>query len=312
MTPLYLAVGTDDAAYFGFGSNGTGSQLYRYHGGTTVHTAPAAPPDGTSAGGGVYGIEVTPSNEVFWLSAYFTDEFSLAVDVECGGAGGTARICEPTVDQPTTMIVDPSGTFWVGGTSFSGGGEVRTSNNASAFFNTQSVMQLLNGPGPAVWSVLADYTQNPTQYIIAQLAVSGSNVNIVRSYPIPAGEAISSMTVGGDGNFWFTDNQRNAIGRMTPGGALTEFPLPSPNALGPPWYGQWQIATACDGSVWFSEPGPNKVGRMDVNARLSEVPLPTAGATPAAVATVPGLHKCVSPEVWVAEQQVDALAAISY
>ncbi|HZZ65759.1 MAG TPA: hypothetical protein VFE17_09695 [Candidatus Baltobacteraceae bacterium] len=312
MSPLYLAVGTDNAAYFGFGSNGTGSVLYRYHGGTTVQTAPAPPPDGAGAGGGVYGIDVTASDQVFWLSAYFSGDFSLEVDVECGGAGGTARICEPTVDQPTTMIVDPSGTFWIGGISFSGGGQVRTSNNASVEFNTQSVMQLLNGPGPAVWSVLADYTQNPTQYIIAQLAISGSSINVVRSYPLPAGDAIASMTVGGDGNFWFTDNQQNAIGRMTASGALKEYPLPSANALGPPWYGQWQIATACDGAVWFSEPGPNKVGRMDSSATLTEVALPTAGASPGAVATAPGIHKCANPQVWVAEQQADALAAISY
>lgn len=286
--------------------------LYRYRGGSTVQTAPAPPPDGAGAGGGVYGIEVTPSNQVFWLSAYFTGDFSLAVDVECGGAGGTATICEPSVDQPTTMLVDRSGTFWVGGMSFSGGGQVRTSSNASIGFNTQSVMQLLNGPGPAVWSVLADYTQNPAQFSIAQLGVSGSNINVVRTYSLPPGDAISSMTLGGDGNFWFTDNQQNAIGRMTPSGSLNEYRLPSANALGPPWYGQWQIATACDGAVWFSEPGPNKVGRMDAHATLSEIALPTAGATPEAVAAPPFGAKCVTPEVWVGEEQAAALAAISY
>ena len=312
VTPLYVAAGPDDAAYFGFGANGSGGNLYRYYSGSFVQTKQANPPNGYAPGGGVYGISVTDSGKVFWLSAYFGSSFSLNVTVQCGGSGGKASICEPTVDEPTSMLVDSSGAFWVAGLSFNGGGQIATSSSASANFDTASVMQILNGPGRRVWGVLADFSQSPTQYSIAEFVVSGRSIVMPHDYVLPPGDSVASMTLGGDGALWFTDNQRNAIGRMNPGGSLQEFPLPTPNALAAPWYGQWQIATACDGAVWFTEPGPNKVGRMDSSGRLNEFVLPTAGALPGPIAARPLNHRCVAPELWIGEQQVNALAAVTF
>ncbi len=312
VSPLYVAAAPDNAVYFGFGANGTGSNLYRLMGGALTQTSPADPPSGYSAGGGVYGITVTPLNKVFWLSAYFGSSFALYVASECGGAGGTATLCEPTVDEPTSMLVDASGVFWVAGLSFNGGGQVATSTNAGGLFNA-CIMQILNGPGNAVWGVLADFSTSPAQYSIAEFALNGSSVSIVRNNALPSGDTISSMTVGGDGNFWFADYQRNAIGRMDPRGTLREFPLSSATALAAPWYGQSQIATACDGSVWFSEPGPNKVARIDAAGKINEFAVPTGSALVGPVATPPvTAGRCHPPEVWVGEQNVNKLAAISF
>ncbi len=306
-----MAAGPDNAVYFGYGANGGGTNLYRLLNGTLTQTSPATPPSGYTPGGGVYGIAVTPLDKVFWLSAYFGNSFSLNVSVECGGAGGTATLCEPTVDEPTAMLVDASGVFWVGGIAFSGGGQIATSSNANGAFSNASVMQLLNGPGGAVWGVLANLSTNPVQYSIAEFAISGSSVGIVRNNPLPSGDAISSMTIGGDGNFWFTDYQRDAIGRMSVNGTVREFPLTSANALAAPWYGQSQIATACDGAVWFSEPGPNKVARIDLTGKINEFSIPTPSALVGPVATAPG-KACRKPEVWVGEQNVNKLAAFSF
>jgi len=313
VTPLYLAAGPDHAAYFGFGANGSGSNLYRYISGSIVETTPANPPSGYAPGGGVYGITVTNSGRVFWLSAYFGPSFSLYVTVECGGSGGKASICQPTVDEPTSMLVDSSGSFWVAGLSFNGGGQIVTSSNASASFARASVMQILNGPGLRVWGALADFSQSPTQYSIAEFVVSGHSIAIQHDYVLPRGDSVASMTLGGDGDLWFTDNQRNAIGRMTASGSLREFPLRSPNALAAPFYGQWQIATSCDGAVWFTEPGPDNVGRMDSSGRLNEFALPTPGALPGPIAAAPSLdRRCGSGELWVGEEHANALAEVHF
>src|SRR5260370_36636867 len=47
--------------------------------------------------------------------------------------------------------------------------------------------------------------------------------------PTPAVTA-STLVTGPDGNIWFTDQDNNAIGRETPDGAVTEFPLPADQA----------------------------------------------------------------------------------
>lgn len=312
VNPLYLAVGTDNTAYFGFGSGGTGSNLYRYVNGSVAQTAPGDPPNGYDPGGGVYGITVTNTNQVFWLSAYLGPDFSISVQVECGGNGGKASICEPTVDEPTSTLVASNGTFWVGGISFEGGGIVTTSSNASGTFGA-SVMQLVNGPDRGVWALLDDDTSGAAQYGIGELTISGTAVNLTRFYALPDADSISSMTLGGDGNFWFTDQTRNAIGRMSPAGHIDLFTLADANALGPPWFGQWQITTACDGAVWFTEPGVNKVGRMDAKGTLSQFALPSANADPGPIAAAPlPIGTCLSPQVWVGEQHTNILAAISY
>ncbi len=311
-TPTYVAAGPDGAAYFGNGANGTGSNLYRFFGGSLRQTVPAPPPNGYDPGGGVYGITVTDAGSVFWLSAYFGPSYSFLVAPECGGGGGAATLCEPTVDEPTSTLVDASGTFWIGGLSYNGGGLIVTSNNQSIAFNTAGVMQLVNGAGPAVWGVLQDFSRQPAAYSIAQFAVSGSSIIVARNYTLPAADSIASMSVGGDGNFWFADYRRNAIGRMNPNGSLREFPLRTAGALATPVYGQWQIATACDGAVWFTEPGPNKVARIDAKGGIDEFSIPTARALLGPIAAPAAQHGCVKPEFWIGEQRTRKLAAVTY
>lgn len=303
-SPQYLASASDGSLYFGNGANGGGSNLYRYSNGSFSQTVPAHPPSGYTPGGGVYGISTT-ATQVYWLSAYNGPSFQPYVAVECGGMG-TATLCEPTVNEPTTMLVDSVGTFWVGGWTYNGGGMIATSTNSGASFPA-GVVQLVNGPGNAVWGALEDYPV----YTIARFTIAGSAVNIAQQFTLPSGDAVGSMTFGPDGALWFTDQQRNAIGRMDAIGNLTEYPLPSANALGNPWFGVWQIASACDGSMWFTEPGVNKVGRIDTHGAIFEFPIATPNAYPNAIAATGG-SKCTAPQVWVAEQTANRLAAIAF
>jgi streptogramin lyase len=230
------------------------------------------------------------------------------VSVECG-ANGPATLCEPTVDQPTTMLVDATGTFWVGGWAFSGGGEIITSAGASADF-PGGIVQLVIGPGGGVWGIMEAYPS----YAIAQFTIANGVVAIANEFPLPSGDAAGSITLGGDGALWFTDHQRNAIGRIDATGNVAEYPIPSPNALGQPWYGLWQIATACDGTVWFTEPDTGKIGRVDGKGRISEIAMPTTNGYPDAIAATPPATpgRCTTPQIWVAEQYANKIASISY
>lgn len=288
--------------YTGYGENGGGSNLYRDANGSFTQTLPGNPPPGYGPGGGVYGISAI-GNNVYWLSAYSGPGFQPYVAVECGGAG-TAALCEPTVEEPTTMLVDGAGTFWVGGWAYNGGGMIATSANTRSTLDA-GVVQLVLGPDNAVWGAL----QNYPNYSIARFVNANGSVSMTQQFALPSGDAIGSMTYGSDGALWFTDHQRNAIGRMDAAGNLVEYPLSGANALGQPWYGLWQITTACDGSVWFTEPGINKVGRIDTHGAIDQFALATPNAYPNAIAAT---GKCTPPEVWVAEQTADKLVTISY
>ena len=60
---------------------------------------------------------------------------------------------------------------------------------------------------------------------------------------------------GSDHNLWFTESSRDRIGRMTPAGVLSEFPIPT--AGGSPT----EIASGPDGN-WAVKPGDGSAGGM--------------------------------------------------
>jgi virginiamycin B lyase len=76
-------------------------------------------------------------------------------------------------------------------------------------------------------------------------------------------------------------NNGNRIGRITPAGAITEFPIPSanPQALG--------IAAGPDGNLWFTELGSNKVARVTTSGTFTEWPVPIQYGYPRGIAAGP-------------------------
>jgi hypothetical protein len=51
----------------------------------------------------------------------------------------------------------------------------------------------------------------------------------VTEFPLPHAESHPCTIVPGpDGNLWFTESDRGTIGRITPGGTITEFPALEP------------------------------------------------------------------------------------
>jgi streptogramin lyase len=77
----------------------------------------------------------------------------------------------------------------------------------------------------------------------------------VREFPTDTGsDGPADVTIGPDGNAWFTDFENSRIGRITPDGVITEFPLPHA-----PVYPR-RITTGADGNIWFTE--DQAIGRM--------------------------------------------------
>jgi streptogramin lyase len=96
--------------------------------------------------------------------------------------------------------------------------------------------------------------------------------------PVPDGDSrVGSITAGPDGNLWFTlgavYGTTNAIGRVTPSGTVTEFPLEATPGI---------IVAGPDGNLWFTEEGVTAAGLIDYGVgRITPDGTMTAFNTPA-------------------------------
>lgn len=102
-----------------------------------------------------------------------------------------------------------------------------------------------------------------------------------KEFTPPPGTA-SQIAPGPDGNMWFTSaGAGNYIGRITPKGRITTFPLPTP-AASPDF-----ITRGPDGNLWFTESAGNKIGRITPAGAITEFPLPNPGSSPRGITSGP-------------------------
>ena len=70
------------------------------------------------------------------------------------------------------------------------------------------------------------------------------------SYSDPTVNHPESITLGPDGNLWFTSDVNNRIGRITPAGAITTYVDPAGDVENPD-----SIVTGPDGALWLRATG---------------------------------------------------------
>jgi uncharacterized repeat protein (TIGR01451 family) len=78
---------------------------------------------------------------------------------------------------------------------------------------------------------------------------------------ITAGSEPVGITQGADGNLWFTEFNNNALGRITPSGAVTEFSLAALNAAGSDPVGI--TSDPNNGLLYFTEVGYGRIGSIN-------------------------------------------------
>jgi virginiamycin B lyase len=80
---------------------------------------------------------------------------------------------------------------------------------------------------------------------------------------------------------WFAEYNGNQIGRITTGGAIIEYPVPTASS----WpYG---ITAGPDGNLWFTEYNVSQVGRITTGGAITEYPIPTAYSDPYGIVAGP-------------------------
>ena len=80
------------------------------------------------------------------------------------------------------------------------------------------------------------------------------------------------ISSGPDGNLWFTEETHNAVGRITPGGVITEF------TAGFPTGSPQGIVNGPDGNLWVAMAGGNgAIAQVTKAGVVTEFPVPTQG-----------------------------------
>ena len=111
---------------------------------------------------------------------------------------------------------------------------------------------------------------------VGRITIAGQ----VTHFDVPTGGAAGGITAGPDGNLWFTETGHAAIARMTPAGAMTEFPLANPAAQ------PLEITVGPDGNLWFSETAEPGIGRITTAGEITDFPL-AEGTVPVGIAAGP-------------------------
>ena len=217
--------------------------------------------------------KVTPSEppviEEFDVSGQLTNPLSIAVGPDgnvwftgtVGGEGGVGRInpANPADVQAYNgfgamatlrgIAAGPDGNLWV--TDFqddvafrisTAGVKVGVNINLDPA-NPVIPRSITRGPGNTMW-VAGD-----GGYIVR---ISGDGATAT-SFDTP-GSSAWDIAAGLDGNLWYT-SPNAAIGRITPAGAATEYPLPG-GATDP-----FGLTVGPDAAIWFAQAVGNSIGR---------------------------------------------------
>lgn len=245
-----------------------------------------------------------------------------AMYVDAPTVRAAARVTEfrlPSLPSyPSAIAAGPNGNMWfaanyVHGALRLGEGElVREVDQISADGNVSPVVSHLSasaafvvtlGPGGNFWFVGG--------HGIGEIGASGAVTEFPLETRFPTTHTNPrAIAEGPDGNLWFTAEHSlgieggppqsvEVIGRMTPTGQVSEFPLTGKEL------GLTAIAAGPDGNVWFTERGANKIGRVTPSGQITEFAIPTESARPSGVAAGP------DGNIWFTEEQAGAIGRIT-
>ncbi len=124
---------------------------------------------------------------------------------------------------------------------------------------------------------------------IGEMNTSGQIVDTFPPSPATLSGAPLGIVKGPDGNMWFTEGgSAERIGRVTPSGETTEFPL-APAATGN-YFGLWSIVSGPDGNLWFTYGSSEEnagVGCITTSGSAGQYPAPRHSSNPEGISVGP-------------------------
>src|SRR2546425_483453 len=170
------------------------------------------------------------------------------------------------------MVAGADGNIWFGDAGQGKVGFITPTGAITEFDLPTDVggpMRMAVGPDRNLW--ITTIVPGPHQDWILRMSPKGA---VTRFQVTGRPEGI---TAGPDGNLWFTEVAADRIGRMTPGGVLTEFRLPGTDRV------PRGIVTGPDGNVWVADGGGNAVVRVSPSGVMRPFALPRRDSQPSEI-----------------------------
>ena len=177
-------------------------------------------------------------------------------------AGKVTEFAMPSPDSsPSALTAGPGGLWFVdsGNNEIGQIAAVGKIHEFSIDPNLTLVGGIVAGPDGNLWTPVQDDSGNS---LLARMTPAGK----VATFSLP--DYPNDLTVGPDGNFWIGCD--GAIDRMTTGGVVTSFPIPSGD-------GAVNITGGPDGALWFDTYGSNAMGRVTTSGSVIEFDPPGLG-----------------------------------
>jgi len=134
---------------------------------------------------------------------------------------------------PLGITSGPDGNLWFTSTTDPNVGRITPSGTITEFPVPAISSGITSGPDGSLWFTTTSSGDGGLVDDIGQLAPDGG----VSELPVPPGANLHfvngaaltgfGITSGPDGNLWFTERDGNDIGRVTPSGTITVFPVPT-------------------------------------------------------------------------------------
>ncbi|HEV8062133.1 MAG TPA: Ig-like domain repeat protein, partial [Gemmataceae bacterium] len=215
-------------------------------------------------------LTLGPDGNIWYTEPYVTSDV-------VGRLTPSGQITEFSIGFDADGIVTgPDGNLWFTATSVNDIGRITPTGSITIFDNPVATVPsafrytgMIAGPNGNLWMATANTIaeMNTSGQTVAQFQVSGD----------PYG-----LAAGPDGNVWYDEGAADDIGRITPQGVVTEFPIPTPKsgAEVPVW--------GPDGNMWFTEYGSGQIGKVLLNPANSALSNTIGGTTAAARNVISG------------------------
>ena len=181
-------------------------------------------------------------------------------------SGAVTEYPLPPAFDPRSITVGSDGALWFTGLTGAVGRLDQTGSGFLSFAlpaSPEPSGAITSGPDGHLWFGLVR-SNGPIPHSVARLGLSGQLTEMPLANPSSSG--VLDIVTGPDGAMWFTDEQANAVNRITMSGELTVYPLS-------PLSGPVGITVGPNRTIWFTE----LAGRI---GRISGGPL-AAAAVPA-------------------------------
>jgi hypothetical protein len=142
-----------------------------------------------------------------------------------------------------------------------------------------------------------------TVLMLVASAVSASALPLgeTHDFGTPSGTiGLGGITVGPEGNLWFSEETASKIGEINPTtDATSDFATPTASAL------PEKITVGPEGNLWFTELGVSKIGEINPTTHAtSDFATPTPSSTPIAIAVGP------DGNLWFSEPEASKIGEI--